>query len=764
MSTSPTRFYASRRNSRDTSRPSSPPSTAEVRSAAIAKLKRAASLPRTPAGGRPAQVSTTTSSPSSVHDIAGPSTLTPTYPSLAHPVASPSPSDIQEILSPSPVQEHFDHAAIYASPPPSALSMQRSASASSSYHMPTPNQLGYNPLGTPYYSPSPGNTPDWAAMQLAHSYLPSLSPAGIHAPPFQQLHPGAGRNTPSPLPSLGELRTLQRSNSAMARAHAMSKLTGGRNTPSDEDHTLHPVHPGLVRADTLNPSKMLGVSQPAPEVVTPAEEEESAATAAALPRPRLQRSFTVSSSNMGEERRSAVGRRMVARLGERKVARQQEEDEVRQLWEERRAAAENREEQGGEGVLQPEDRSEGGLEHGGIDQGHHAGEHDGQFQHSHHEEADHYDDQERYDDQGPHGDDHRSNDHGHQNDGQGALHIPQDTLPVFQRTSPAASPMPDYAVHMADDSLGVPDRPTSRGTMRSEAFEYDNLRRSLSSRTARKEMGIVEAVPKVDHPSNVSEVDDDEEEEMTSPGIHQALEEPLPLPRPQYATPSRHVAKGSTSTNGTLQGGHSPGDSIMSRDALGSMMFVMGGTVPTPGSGKSGEQWPSEVEEHGSDWGTPARDHRELTFGILCVHQYSWKNRHSKNRRFLEAPCHRPMDRCRHMVDCHTTRLNTPRTHLKGTSPRQAYRNAQASCRGKRLVDQRIKLYPSTRIITKNQEACLPNLVERFRRQCANDPSRVHPFLARRKVSRPVQKLYPSLYKTSAEGDQNLPCRLVKLA
>lgn len=583
MSSSPTGDLASHQDLRETIQTIVPPTTAEVRSAAVAKLKRAASLPRTPAGQRaqPARVVDADAQSLEQHSPA-PSSLTPTYPSIAQHVTSPSPSDIQEVLSPSPVQQHFDHAAIYASPPPSALSMQRSASAASSYHMPTPTHLGaFSPITSPYYAASPGHTPDWAAMQLAHSYLPSLSPVGIQPPPFsQQLHPGGGRNTPSPLPSLGELRTLQRSNSAMARAHAMSKLTGGRNTPSDEDQQPHVSQGGLTRAGTLNPSKMMGANQPEREVLQDTNVEETASR-----RPRLQRSFTVSSSNMGEERRSAVGRRMVARLGERKAARRQEEEEVRRLWEEKRATA---------GQNDEADMEHDGSHRDSYGEGHHEGT------------SQRYPGQENAQERYHTGE--MSNGY-HQGQERG---IPQDTLPTSETASPTQRSMTEFSHPMSDSTLGVPDRPISRNTMRSEAFEYDNLRRSLSSRTARKEMGIVEGNPKVDHASNASEAGGDDEEEISSPSIQQALEQPLPLPRPPFVTPSRHVAHASTSTDSTIQG-HSPGDSIASRDALGSMMFVMGGHMPTPGSGKSGEQWPSEVEDHSSDWGTPARDlHREL--------------------------------------------------------------------------------------------------------------------------------------------------------
>jgi hypothetical protein len=266
---------------------------------------------------------------------------------------------------------------------------------------------------------------------------------------------------------------------------------------------------------------------------------------------------------------------MVARLGERRAARQQEEDEVRRLWEEKRAAADPH----GDDEGQVGAQEEHGISPPQEDESQVLAAYDPR--------------EEESTDESPHQ----------------ALHVPQDTLPVLERTSPINSPDPSHIAQApVDDTLGVPDRPISRGTMRSEAFEYDNLRRSLSSRTARKEMGIVEPIPRVDqaHPEHGEE---DIEEEVTNPSIHQALEEPLTLPRPAYATPSRHTPNASTSTEGTVQN-YSPGESIGSRDALGSMMFVMGGSLAQNASaGRMGVDWPSEVEEHtGSDWGTPARD------------------------------------------------------------------------------------------------------------------------------------------------------------
>ena len=288
-------------SSRNPSRPPTPPNSvnpADVRSQAIAKLKRAASLPRQANGRRPNQLVDTQ------HQYT-PASL-----------AITTQHGEQEVLSPSPIAGTFDHAAMYPT------TMQRSLSSSSSYHSPTPPAMTYNSQ-TPYtLSPVSSTLPthDYPAIQLAQSYLPSLSPVGLSSASFLTA-PASGRNTPSPLPTLGELRTLQRSNSNAARAHAMSKLTGGKDTPtpatSDEGHGSVATRPQLQRADTF--TDHYPVEEPVVEAW-----------------PKLQRSFTVSSSNMGEERRSAVGRRMVARLGKARAERNQEQAEIRHLWEEKR--------------------------------------------------------------------------------------------------------------------------------------------------------------------------------------------------------------------------------------------------------------------------------------------------------------------------------------------------------------------------------------------------------------------------------------------
>ncbi|WWD18401.1 hypothetical protein CI109_102851 [Kwoniella shandongensis] len=608
MSTSPTNhYYASRPSSRSTSRtgdrPISPQTNAEVRSQAVAKLKRAASLPRTPNGRRPSlgqqpsQPQVQAQAPVYQLDEVLHSTHSSRAGPSAPPISSSSSGD-QEVLSPSPVDASFDHANIY--PSPVAAGMQRSASAASSYHMATtPSHIPYgSPMSAPYYANTPpsGVTPDWAAMQLAHSYLPTLTPTGLSPNPYPHSVPvpgPGGRNTPSPLPTLGELRTLQRSNSNAARAKAMSKLTGGRDTPSHEDHALQDTPTraggvGLQRAGTLGAPRMLGIpltqSRDNDHAATKAKEEVS--NAFDEPRPRLQRSFTVSSSNMGEERRSAVGRRMVERLAERRAARQKEEEEVRRLWEHRRAITKAEEQE---------------------------------YDETEDPEEDEHDQQEEDDDQGASGDDHVD------------VASTSDTDPHLEVGNPSSG-------------LDVPlaaDRSVSRGTMVStqEPFEYEShLRRSLSSRTARGNIGgVVEPVPTTgahaeSREGHAEHLQGDIQPTEDDLSAEDAVDDDSPLlpPQPSFATPTRNTPHSSTSTQSTMQGSQSPGSSTLS--GLDSMMFVVGGTggpgVPgLRGPDRHGEHnWPSEVE--GSDWGTPAKEH-QATFADSPEIQHSSRLGHN---------------------------------------------------------------------------------------------------------------------------------------
>ncbi|WVR06285.1 hypothetical protein IAU60_003315 [Kwoniella sp. DSM 27419] len=570
MSTSPTKphYHASRPSSRSGSTQGSPDS-AVVRSQAIAKLKRAASLPRKADGRRPSIPLEDGSSSSEIDR--GLSAHGQGIPAIHPPIASDTDRDPalgdtdlderdqQEILSPSPNPSSFDHDSnTYPTMlSPMGMSMQRSASASSSYYTGSPMAQHPNMTANPFFP----NTPpvaDWAAMQLAQSYLPSLTPTGLSPNPYPHSVPigvGAGRNTPSPLPTLGEIATLQRSNSNAARARAMSKLTGGSSAgAADEDVTFGtPTRVNLSRAGTLGGARMLDLASLRGRTAAaerPPVPESQFAPALFESRPRLQRSFTVSSSNMGEERRSAVGRRMVERLAERRAAREQQEREVRQLWEQRKGRTED--------TGSPCEAAMGQKE---------------------------------------------TPDLGQVSSGEAPPREPHATLaPPSDRDR---------------DLLGVPDRPTSRSTTQSsqEPFEYEShLRRSMSSRTARGN-GAVHADPvlapplSTDYAHTTSEhlralqIDDDDETDDA---------EPLVPPQPSYAVPSRHVQHASTSTNATIQGNDSPGGSSM----FSSTMFLVGpGTVPgsTDLRQFSGQHWPQEVHD-GSEWGTPAREIQQPTF------------------------------------------------------------------------------------------------------------------------------------------------------
>lgn len=263
------------------------PTPSEIRTQAVAKLKRAASIPRTPQGRRPSQRGDAENGDGhSPSGDGGPSV----------PVDAVSSNygqeDRQEMLAPSPQpSSSYD------------LSPNRDLSASPTL-IPSP----IRPLA---YSQSPSPTPDRSGYHLFTGASPS-----------QQHFNVPGRSTPSPLPTLGELRNLSRSNSTAARANAMKKLMGDSSTP---DAPI--IKPSLQRADSLGaptqrymsttmvPSRSAGVDVPSLAVDSDHEEDAFSAAQSAS-QVRLGRSHTVGAGG-GEERRSAVGRRMMARLGNR---------------------------------------------------------------------------------------------------------------------------------------------------------------------------------------------------------------------------------------------------------------------------------------------------------------------------------------------------------------------------------------------------------------------------------------------------------------
>ncbi|CAK9785052.1 hypothetical protein CC85DRAFT_262974 [Cutaneotrichosporon oleaginosum] len=547
MSESPTRYQPT------------PTPSAEIRSLAIAKLKRAASLPRTPDGRR---------QPHS-RAAAGPS-------GAASEDSHGAPSSLESGMTPSPTKGagHYggDEELLAASPSANAIrsgggsSMQRSNSDSSSFHMPTPyGSANASPFFTAQASPASNPGTDWAAYQLAQSYLPSISPVpptNATAPPSSfptNLTPGggggAGRNTPSPLPSLGELRNLSRSNSAAARQNAMNKLIGGAATPtktrnpggmlssSEEDVTLS--LPGSARAlhrsGTIGVPRMFGM--PAETVVDDSTITPIPDTAYDVPRPRLQRSFTVSSSNMGEERRSAVGRRMVERLGARRAARQQEEQEVRQLWEERR-------------------RTRGSQK--GID-----------------------------------------------------ISTPDGTPPrpaVAPSVAPVKPPPTAFAAAVGGGGLAAllasagSDRTPSRSTQHSDnVFEYEaHLKRSMSTRTARteamEESPAFESRPAFD--------------DMGEIGGDHGIDDPTPLPIPElpFATPKKHTAHESISSSATTVMGKAVSPATTSLERVPSAPS-MDPFNSYHSSQQSGSMYDDEREERldGDDWDAHTHDFTRQT-------------------------------------------------------------------------------------------------------------------------------------------------------
>lgn len=404
----------------------------------------------------------------------------------------------------------------------------------------------------------------------------------------------------------------------------MDKLTGGRDVSpvpprsAQDDMTIGPASGfKLQRSGTVGP-RVLEKQADVVEELAPDLPKASPSPS----RPRLQRSFTVSSTNMGEERRSAVGRRMVERLAERRAAREKEEAEVRQIWEEKRAAAEQVEQK----ARTPEQ-----------------------------------------------------------------VPKPLETdVPMVHRSSPAEPPaeqMPQ-AVTFAETethTLGVPDRPISRETMRSNGgpFEYDShLRRSMSSRTARGAVGVIASDTENDSVPSVQENQVEQlDRQYGSPSPSYAQDDlDLTPPRPAFITPSRHAAHSSTSTDGTIQDGQSPGsDSGQSRDALNSMMFVMDrGSQGENLENRPERSLPHDVEDGGStDWGTPSRGHegeRNHTSLIqiddtdfvkygLPGHDHHWLTAH------LEA-------HTRRQPSCPST---TPRTPLNSI-----IRSESQSCHGKK--------------------------------------------------------------------------------
>lgn len=232
---------------------------ASVRSLAVAKLRRAASLPRQKDGRRPA-------SPA-VARAAAP-------PEASPPVPLGAPASTSSVYQGEAQDDDGDDY-----PPRGRIDWSADYAADD----------GVETLPSPSDAPAPFPSPA-RPMLLQRSASVSTQYPSDHLAKFH------------PLPTLQAIQSrhlLQRSNSAAARTEAMARLTGEpvpRKAPSPP--LPAPAAPAAAASDlTLSTSNL----PPAP------------------PRPRLGRSFTISTGASGE-RRSVVGRRMMARLGNRAAA------------------------------------------------------------------------------------------------------------------------------------------------------------------------------------------------------------------------------------------------------------------------------------------------------------------------------------------------------------------------------------------------------------------------------------------------------------
>ncbi len=270
----------------------STPSHSEIRSQAIAKLKRAASLPRRqPVGGDGIQPRSGTQSPSR----SSPMGDNPERNVVAH----PSYGEYQETLTPERATHNFatgQHASPY-----------------------TPHDLtAYTAALQPQSSAS-------SALQLQSSTSsahPTPSPS-----PTPSVVLGIGRSTPSPLPSLGELRQLHRANSAAGRLVAMKKLMGQDPPSPTAIQSAGSIGSTGMLETRSTPGRPLdfGMGSPSRRREGPPRTADDSDPSARLlqadenrvnARPRLERSYTVGNGG-GEERRSVIGRRMMQRLGNR---------------------------------------------------------------------------------------------------------------------------------------------------------------------------------------------------------------------------------------------------------------------------------------------------------------------------------------------------------------------------------------------------------------------------------------------------------------
>ncbi|KDQ10107.1 hypothetical protein BOTBODRAFT_178478 [Botryobasidium botryosum FD-172 SS1] len=248
---------------------SNDPSPADVRAVAVAKLKRAASLPRMKDGRRPPMHGDAVSEgekPSAVQDLFIANGRTPPNDDvLALPdikddilskISTPAPSTAPSPIPPTsnqPMPEEPSYPEDFSedvktsdereapTPPPvptgkkkrtRSRSRSRSRSRTSkdlrdiaqSSGPESSNEDPMPPVPLPaLYSPSPSYQ-QLGLPRVPMQFTPSVSPLPFFHPPT---------SPPTPLPSLDAIRggLLMRSNSAAARMVALNKLTGGTETP-----------------------------------------------------------------------------------------------------------------------------------------------------------------------------------------------------------------------------------------------------------------------------------------------------------------------------------------------------------------------------------------------------------------------------------------------------------------------------------------------------------------------------------------------------
>ena len=271
-------------SSRAASPTGAPADPASVRSLAIAKLKRAASLPRMKNGRRP-------------------------HPDQQPEGASGSPFEGGSAVT-RPGQERtdwFDGGRNSIGPPP----VFDDDPVHHSHRQ--PSQTAGHSLSHSYG----GGTAETTAWAEAEQVPPSLARSASVSTQGNQQPPARFQ-----LPSLQHIQSrhlLQRSNSAAARMMAMHKLTGTPNPPlpipSPEPTPFAQLAPPTITTLPPSPQKQQSGTGQDDHDEQRADEGELG-IAPTDGRPRLRRSHTVGGGD-GVERRSVVGRRMMMRLGNR---------------------------------------------------------------------------------------------------------------------------------------------------------------------------------------------------------------------------------------------------------------------------------------------------------------------------------------------------------------------------------------------------------------------------------------------------------------